>query len=1199
MDPENRDAWTELGFLLADSRRFPEAAVCFHKVANNGASAINNPKESVRLMAEIASARPAWVRGQFSLACAYEHLVEHDLARQHLANSLRLDPSLRAAVEARHARMLWREEKSADAIAAADRALKTDPNCYLALVIRGEACSAQYRMPEAVGYLRRSLEMAPDAVVHSDLLFAMNYLPETTPETLYAEACRWNALYAAPLASEIQPHANPPDPERRLKVGYVSPDLYSHAIAKFMLPVIEFHDRSRYEVFAYSLGSESDDVTDRFRALVEHFVALPPEGKKLADRIRADGIDILVDLAGHTTGQAYLAFARKPAPVQVSWLGTLSTTGMPAMDYFLGDAEMPCPGTEHLFTETVYRLKRVFCCYRSGGLTTVSPAPCLERGDITFGSFNSPRKITREVVKLWSQILHLASGSRLLLKYHRMEEEARQAPLLAWFAEDGIPGQRILFAGRSKSNDYLLEYGRIDIALDPFPYNGGSTTLDALWMGVPVVTLAGRSPVQRTGACLLTAAGLPHLVTHSPEQYVATAVLLAQTVPSIPDFRLNLRKALETSPLMDEQGLVRSVEDAFREMWRTWCNGKECRARNDATRIPIHDAPENPTAARLIAEGNRLRETGDWINAEESYKRATEIDPENRDAWTELGVLQADSRRFSEAAVTLRNVSGTGASAADDSQESVRLLAEIAEARPDWVRGQYSLGCAYEHLVQHDRARQHLANALQLDSSKLAAVEALYARMFWTEERYTDAIAAADRSLAANPDYYLALVIRGRACSAEGRMAEAVHSMRRSLEIVPDASIHSSMLFDMTNLAETSAEMLYADACRWNALYSAPLASEIQPHLNQPDPERRLKLGYVSPDLYGHPIAKFVMPVFELHDRSRFEVFAYAVGTKSDHITECIRARVEHFVTLPAKEREVAERIRTDGIDILVDLAGHTTGDAYLAFARKPAPVQVSWLGVLSTTGMSTMDYFLGDAEMPCPGTEHLFTETIYRLPRAFCCYQPGTNASVAPAPYRERGDVTFGCYNSPRKITREVVKLWSAILHLVRGSRLLLKFHNMEEEVRQAPLLAWFAEDGIPSQRILFAGGSLSSDYFQEYGRIDIALDPFPYNGGSTTLDALWMGVPVVTLAGRSPVQRTGACLLTAAGLPDLVTHSPEQYVTTAVFLAQTLPKIPDSRVNLRKALQSSPLMDEVGLVRSVEAAFRDMWRIWCRTRN
>ena len=332
------------------------------------------------------------------------------------------------------------------------------------------------------------------------------------------------------------------------------------------------------------------------------------------------------------------------------------------------------------------------------------------------------------------------------------------------------------------------------------------------------------------------------------------------------------------------------------------------------------------SAQKFIEEGNRLRQLGDWIKAEESYIRATKADRGNLDAWTELGFLRADSLRFSEAGGSLRNGTGNGASSVDSREESVRLMAEIASARPDWARGQYSLGCAYEYLGEHNLARRHLANAMRLDPSRLAAVEALYARMFHREKKYTDAIAAADRALAANPNHYLALVVRGEACTALGRMAEVVDCLRRSVEIVPDPTIHSSLLFDLNYLAETSPETLFAEARRWNALCAAPLAPKIQTHTNRPDPERRLKVGYVSPDLYGHPIAKFLLPVFEHHDRSRFEVFAYSVGSKSDDITECFRTRVEHFVNLPAEEKKLAARIRADRIDILMDLAGHTMG---------------------------------------------------------------------------------------------------------------------------------------------------------------------------------------------------------------------------------------------------------------------------------
>jgi predicted O-linked N-acetylglucosamine transferase (SPINDLY family) len=561
----------------------------------------------------------------------------------------------------------------------------------------------------------------------------------------------------------------------------------------------------------------------------------------------------------------------------------------------------------------------------------------------------------------------------------------------------------------------------------------------------------------------------------------------------------------------------------------------------------------------------------------------------------------ADSRRFSEAVACFRELvsQDTQAEVCDAPQEAVRLLAEIVAAKPDWARGQFSLGCAYEHRGELERAREHLGHSLRLDPSREAAVESLFARMYWLEKKWKDGIAAAERALKANPQYFLAHVIRSKCSSELADMEGAVASMRRALDIVPHSEFHSGLLFEMNYLPETTPEILHEETRRWNALHASPLATQIRPHSNAPDPERRLKVGYMSPDLYGHPIAKFLIPVLEYHHRSRFEIFVYSIGSKTDNITDHIRNRAENFVPAHLPDTELAERVRADGIDILVDLAGHTTGSAYLAFALKPAPIQVSWLGVLSTTGMSTMDYFLGDAQMPCPGTEHLFTETVYRLPRSVCCYRPTANVPVAPAPSLESGHITFGCFNNPSKINHDVARLWSAILHLVPQSRLLLKWHGMEADIKQERLRGWFADSGIPAERLLFRGGSTTTKYLEEYGAIDIALDPFPYNGGSTTLDALWMGVPVVTLAGRLAVQRPGASILTAIGFPDLVTQTPEQYLKVALYLAAVVPKMPNLRNEVRQALVASPLMDEIGHVRDVENAYREMWRTWCRSRS
>jgi len=571
--------------------------------------------------------------------------------------------------------------------------------------------------------------------------------------------------------------------------------------------------------------------------------------------------------------------------------------------------------------------------------------------------------------------------------------------------------------------------------------------------------------------------------------------------------------------------------------------------------------------------------------------------PRTNQDWAELGCQMMDARRFSEAIEYFRRLHVTNGHLAGDSpRDAMELLRAISESRPNWSAGQFSLGGTYEYLGDFEHARLHLENALRIDPSKLAGVEALRARMLFLEGKLPEAVDSADRALAANPDSYVALLVRGQACSKLYRTVESVASLRRSIELLPDRSIHASVLFQMNYLEETTPEALYAAACRWNSLYSAPLAAQTQTHANSPDPDRRLKIGYVSPDLCQHPVMKFVPPLLERHDRSRFEVFVYAVGEKSDQLSEHVRGLVENYTAIRGY-REVAERVRRDGIDILVDLAGHTMGPELLAFALRPAPVQVSWIGYVGTTGMPEIDYFLGDQHIPCPGTEGCFSETVVRLPRSLGCYRPFGEIPVTAPPCLETGYVSFGCFNNAKKVNRQVVKLWASILHLAPNSKLLLKYHD--SDVWQNALREWFQEDGIASERILCEGPSSPEDYLAAYNRIDIVLDPFPYNGGTTTLDALWMGVPVVTLAGRLAVQCVGASILSGAGLADFVARTPEQYLTTALYLAAVVPKRPELRWDIRKSLMASPWMDETGVVREVENAYRDVWRTWCKSRN
>lgn len=457
-------------------------------------------------------------------------------------------------------------------IAEADRAVRKNPNDRPAHIARCMANVVLFRPAEAVRSGRCALALAPEAKLHSELLFLMNSLPETTPEALYEEACRWNSLYAPALPAAPGPYLNLPDPGRRLKIGYVSPDLFEHPIMKFLPPVLEFHNRSQFSVTAYSVGRNLDTRTVEVSKLADTFVACPESGEALEERIRADRIDILVDLAGHTMPLEYfLVFARKPAPIQVSWLGLLCTTGLRTMDYYIGDREVPCPGTEHCFTETVYRLPRAPWCYRPAVDAAVVPSPCLERGFVTFGSFNSPNKIGRDVVRIWAEILRGVAGSRLMLKYWGMDTEAARERYQGWFAREGIHRDRLHFEGPTEVSRYLSAYAEIDIALDPFPYQGGSTTLDTLLMGVPLVALAGRLAVQCSTSSILKSMGLAEMVTASPEEYVKAAAFLAGIVGKIPGIRHNIRKAFQASPFMDERGFTGDLEAAYRDMWRSWC----------------------------------------------------------------------------------------------------------------------------------------------------------------------------------------------------------------------------------------------------------------------------------------------------------------------------------------------------------------------------------------------------------------------------------------------------------------------------------------------------------------------------------------------------------------------------------------------------------------------------------------------------
>ena len=433
-----------------------------------------------------------------------------------------------------------------------------------------------WSIDEAIAAYGKARELAPAAgAVFSALLFHSHYRSPVDAHRLFDLHQQYGATMRQVVQYRDARCALTPEPGRRLRIGYVSPNFSRHSVGYFIEPVVRCHDRSRYEIFCYYAHHLSDDTTHRIRALADGWRDVADvDDDALDGMIRADRIDILVDLAGHSKGNHLGVFARRPAPVQLTWLGYPDTTGLATVGYRITDHTAdPAPGAQRRHTEHLLRMDDCFLCYQP---PPDSP-PVAARGPaspIVFASFNSIAKLNEETIRTWGAILAAMEGSRLVLKSAALGFPDTVDRLVDSFEHCGIDPSRIELCGWIKDRHGHLElYQRIDIALDTFPYNGTTTTCEALWMGVPVVTLAGEVHMSRVGASILRCAGLESLVAQSAADYVAIAVALARDGGRRASLRAGLRDRLLASPLLDHAGFTRQFEQHCRQSWETWCAG--------------------------------------------------------------------------------------------------------------------------------------------------------------------------------------------------------------------------------------------------------------------------------------------------------------------------------------------------------------------------------------------------------------------------------------------------------------------------------------------------------------------------------------------------------------------------------------------------------------------------------------------------
>lgn len=623
-----------------------------------------------------------------------------------------------------------------------------------------------------------------------------------------------------------------------------------------------------------------------------------------------------------------------------------------------------------------------------------------------------------------------------------------------------------------------------------------------------------------------------------------------------------LRSALEHKPGFPE-GLV------------ALSNVYDAQGNLDAAAAALEAALERRPdwAGALLNYAGVLKKLGRLTEAEAALRRVLAIEPGNADASHELanllyarGALQEAEKLFR---LTLERKPGL--------QEAHRALFYVYDTQGNLNAAAAALEAALKQWPDWGDALHHYGSVLK----KL--------------QRLSEAEAALRRAIAVAPEVSSAHQALGTVLLHESRVAEALEAFRRARELEPDRfDLESSELFTSNFSDDISDDALFARHRAFGERLEKTHPRRFEPFQNVRDPARRLRIGYVSGDFCNHSVALFTIPLIQRHDRSAYEVYCYSVGPRAEH--DAARSSADHWREAAAMSHtELADTINRDRIDILVDLSGHSGAARLEVFAQQPAPVQVTWLGYLNTTGTTRVQYRLCDRYTdPVGATDHLHTETLIRLPNSQWCYRPlvSVNGSQVP-PFKQNDYITFGSFNQVTKLSPSIRKMWAEILMRLPGSRLVLV--GVADGYTRDSLIQYFGNAGVAETRVTIVARVALEEYFRWFDAVDIALDTFPYSGGTTTCDALWMGVPVITVPGCRSVSRSTASILSTVGLTEWIASTPEDYVRLAVQFAGERAVLAKLRETLRQKMRESPLMDEIRFARDIEDAYRQMWRTWC----
>jgi protein O-GlcNAc transferase len=674
--------------------------------------------------------------------------------------------------------------------------------------------------------------------------------------------------------------------------------------------------------------------------------------------------------------------------------------------------------------------------------------------------------------------------------------------------------------------------------------------------------------------------------------------LVLQELGRLDEAMVCYRRALELRP--DYAGAHNNLGNAFQEQGKL-DEAVACYHRT------LELSPDHALAHYNL--GKTFHQQGKLDEAVACYSRALDLNPDYALAHNNLGNVLKDQGKLDEAVACYRHTLELSPHYAVGHYNLGNVLREqgrldealvcyrrALELKPDYAEAHYNLGNVLKEQEQPDEALACYRRALELKPDYAEAHNNV-GLILQDRGDLDEADAYFRRALELKPDLAVAHNNRGLVLHYQGKLDEALACYRRALELKPDyAQAHSNLLMALQYHPDITRSELAGAYAEYDRLHAEPLRSAWRRHENDRDPQRRLRVGFVSPSFGRHPVGYFTLRGVENLDRDQFQTVCYSDRTAEDDLTARFRAAAALWRdTRRLDHEQLAEQIRADRIDILFDLAGHLANNRLPVFARKPAPIQVKWVGYAGSNGLRAMDYVLADRYEIPPEAEAHHCEKVLRMPDGYVCYDPPDYAPpVSPLPGLKQGYVTFSCFNNPAKINRPLTEAWAAVLRRLPQSRLVLKYRGMNVPSIAQRVADEFASRGIDPRRLECLPSSVHARLLAEYHRIDLAFDPFPYNGGLTTCEAMWMGVPVVTCPGETFAGRHSLSHLSNVGLTDLIAGTADEYVELAVSLAGDLPRLAALRAALRSRVAASPLCDGKRFAGHLMILLRDVWQQW-----